>query len=165
MSMRTVDGTMAGTTGGHHVPGRRTRRSRRWLAAGVVALVPLTVPLAACGDDADAGATGDGASQQVDAAPGVDAAAAALDLDATVIDVRTPAEYDAGHVEGATLVDIQGTGFDAAVADLDPDATYVVYCRSGNRSAQAAEVMRAAGLTVLDGGALADMAAGGWATA
>jgi rhodanese-related sulfurtransferase len=59
-------------------------------------------------------------------------------------------------------VDIGDPGFDDAVAALDPAETYVVYCRSGNRSAQAAERMRAAGLTVLDGGALDDMLAAGW---
>jgi rhodanese-related sulfurtransferase len=50
------------------------------------------------------------------------------------------------------------------IAALDPATTYVVYCRSGNRSATAATQMRAAGLTVLDGGSLQDMAGAGWAT-
>lgn len=49
----------------------------------------------------------------------------------------------------------------ASVADLDESTTYVVDCRSGNRSA-AAERMRAAGLTVPDGGSLDDLGAGGW---
>jgi rhodanese-related sulfurtransferase len=40
-----------------------------------------------------------------------------------------------------------------------------VYCRSGNRSAAAADRMEAVGLTVLDGGALGDMTAAGWPTA
>ena len=48
---------------------------------------------------------------------------------------------------------------------LDPDVDYVVYCRSGNRSAVAAKRMRAIGLDVLDGGAMDDMTAAGWPTA
>jgi rhodanese-related sulfurtransferase len=58
--------------------------------------------------------------------------------DRIVIDVRTPEEFDAGHVNDARLIDIQGPDFDAQIAELDPDADYVVYCRSGNRSAVAA---------------------------
>ena len=81
---------------------------------------------------------------------------------AAVIDVRTPEEYAEGHVEGATNIDVQATDFDDRVAELDRDTTYVVYCRSGNRSAAAAERMREAGLTVVDGGSLEDMAAAGY---
>jgi rhodanese-related sulfurtransferase len=79
--------------------------------------------------------------------------------------VRTPEEYAAGHVDGATLVNFQDPGFAAAIEELDPEVDYVVYCRSGNRSAQAATQMRAIGLDVTDGGALTDMAAAGWPTA
>jgi rhodanese-related sulfurtransferase len=89
-------------------------------------------------------------------------AAEALDVGATVIDVRTPEEFAEGHVEGATLIDIQGADFEAQVDALDPEATYVVYCRSGNRSARAAAMMRDAGLEVIDGGALGDMESAGW---
>jgi rhodanese-related sulfurtransferase len=98
-------------------------------------------------------------------AAGVEAATVALDEGRTVIDVRTVEEYDAGHVEGAERIGLADPDFAERIAALDPAESYVVYCRSGNRSAQAAEVMRAAGLTVLDGGALDDMAAAGWATA
>ena len=49
--------------------------------------------------------------------------------------------------------------------ELDPDAAYVVYCRSGNRSAQAASVMAGAGLDVVDGGAMTDMVEAGWPAA
>lgn len=79
-----------------------------------------------------------------------------------MIDVRTPEEYAAGHIEGAVLVDVQASTFDEDIAGLDPDATYVVYCRSGNRSAQAAQRMRDAGLDVTDGGAMTDMESAGW---
>jgi rhodanese-related sulfurtransferase len=59
--------------------------------------------------------------------------------------VRTPEEFAAGHLDGAVLVDIKDASFDARIAELDPSMSYVVYCRSGNRSAQAVERMKAAG--------------------
>ena len=145
-----------------------TRRSATVLAA-VAGLA-----LVSCGSadaesaDTDPVATGAVATDAVvadEAAtldPGSPSAQAALAEGALPIDVRTPEEHAAGHVEGDTLMNIGDPGFDAAVAALDPAETYVVYCRSGNRSAQAAERMRAAGLTVRDGGALDDMLAAGW---
>jgi rhodanese-related sulfurtransferase len=80
-----------------------------------------------------------------------------------VIDVRTPAEYAAGHVPGAVNMDVQAADFGARIGALDKAGTYLVYCRSGNRSAAAAERMTAAGLTVTDGGGLDDMRSAGWA--
>lgn len=78
--------------------------------------------------------------------------------DAVVIDVRTPAEYAEGHLDGAVNLDVQDAGFTAEVAALDAEVPYVVYCRSGNRSAAAAAAMAQAGLDVIDAGALADAA-------
>ncbi|MCB1270646.1 MAG: rhodanese-like domain-containing protein [Microthrixaceae bacterium] len=110
-----------------------------------------------------AGACGEAASASGDdPAPGKDAAGVALDQGAVVIDVRTPEEYAEGHVEGAELIDVQSAEFASQIADLDPEAQYVVYCRSGNRSAAAAAQMRDADLDVLDGGSLDDMLAAGW---
>jgi phage shock protein E len=94
---------------------------------------------------------------------GVTACAPAEPVDMTtitaVIDVRTPAEYAEGHLEGAVLMDVQGSDFAAKVATLDPAGNYVVYCRSGNRSAAAIEQMKSLGFTNLtDGGAVASAA-------
>ena len=61
-----------------------------------------------------------------------------------VLDVRTPAEYAAGHLEGAVLADINGD-FETAVAGLDRAAPYAVYCRSGSRSGAAIEAMKQLG--------------------
>lgn len=79
-----------------------------------------------------------------------------------VIDVRTPAEFAAEHVDGAVNLDVQAADFAAQVAALDPAGTYLVYCRSGNRSAAAAATMTSAGLTVTDGGGLTDMKDAGY---
>jgi phage shock protein E len=83
----------------------------------------------------------------------------ALDADTVVVDVRTPAEYATGHLEGAVNIDFQSPSFGAEVSGLDSDADYVVYCQSGNRSAQAASAMVAADLSVQDAGGI-DEAAG-----
>lgn len=66
-----------------------------------------------------------------------------------VLDVRTPAEYGAGHLEGALLLDFNAGDVAAAIPDLDPSAEYLVYCRSGNRSGQAIALMEQAGFTDL----------------
>ena len=146
--------------------------SRRTLTASALiaslALVPLL--LVSCSDDSGSSEGAPTADTAADAggdlpAPGQEAAEAAKADGRTVIDVRTPEEYAAGHVDGATLVNFQDPGFADAIAELDPEVDYVVYCRSGNRSAQAATQMRAIGLDVTDGGALTDMAAAGWPTA
>ena len=117
----------------------------------------LALALAACGGDDTSGTVPEVANTSQAAA--VESAKAA---GAAVIDVRTPEEYAEARVEGATNIDVQASDFDDRIAELDRDTTYVVYCRSGNRSAAAAERMRDAGLTVVDGGYLEDMAAAGY---
>ncbi len=80
-----------------------------------------------------------------------------------VIDVRTPAEYAAGHVGGSVNIDVQDPDFATQVAALPKDTTYAVYCRSGNRSSVATSTMAAQGFTSLlnlDGG-LVDLQAAG----
>ena len=133
---------------------RPMRRSR--LALAMIAVVVAAFGLAACGSDSDSG------SDASEPSPGEEAAAVALESDRTVIDVRTPQEYDSGHVEGAELIDIQGPDFSDQLASLDTEGEYVVYCRIVNRSAAAAAQMEAAGLDVLDGGGIEDMVAAVW---
>jgi rhodanese-related sulfurtransferase len=82
----------------------------------------------------------------------------------TVLDVRTPAEYAEGHLPGAVNIDVSAPDFATRVAALDKNAPYAVYCRSGNRSAAALEVMKGQGFTGayhLAGGIGAWTAAGG----
>lgn len=79
---------------------------------------------------------------------------------AAVIDVRTPAEYAGGHLEGALNIDVQGVDFAAEIETLDKSANYVIYCRSGNRSGQAIAQMQSLGFTgVLTNGGGVDAAA------
>ncbi|SDH75239.1 rhodanese-like domain-containing protein [Propionivibrio dicarboxylicus] len=73
-----------------------------------------------------------------------------------VIDVRTPAEYVAGHIDGAINIPVERIGQDLrAVKGVRQDSTILLYCRSGRRSAIAAEVIRQQGYQrVLDGGGI-----------
>ncbi len=88
------------------------------------------------------------------------AAPASIELDdeTVVIDVRTPSEYAGGHLNGALNIDLQSAEFGSAIDDLDPDGEYVVYCQSGNRSAQAVAAMEQIGLAVQDAGGVDDAA-------
>lgn len=77
--------------------------------------------------------------------------------DTIVIDVRTPAEYSEGHLEGAVNIDVKDPNFSVILSQLPTDGDYVVYCRSGNRSAAAVEIMKAAGFTnVADAGSVSE---------
>jgi rhodanese-related sulfurtransferase len=69
------------------------------------------------------------------------------DPDVVLLDVRTPAEFAEGHLAGAVNLDLNGPGFADAVAALDKDKSYFVYCHTGNRSATAAQLMHDAGLS------------------
>jgi len=83
----------------------------------------------------------------------------AVTAQTTIIDVRTPSEFASGHLQGAQNIDIQSSTFSEQIGTLDKGANYVVYCRSGNRSAAAVAEMEAAGFTnVQDAGGLNEAA-------
>ncbi len=64
------------------------------------------------------------------------------DPNAVIIDVRTKDECANGVVEHAQCLDIfQRENFMAGLAAMDKDKNYYVYCRSGQRSANACRVM------------------------
>ncbi|GAB2571202.1 rhodanese-like domain-containing protein [Leucobacter ruminantium] len=68
-----------------------------------------------------------------------------VSADAIILDVRTPEEYAAGHLDGAKLLDFNAGAVAEAIPNLDPDAEYLIYCRSGNRAGQAITLMEQAG--------------------
>jgi len=62
--------------------------------------------------------------------------------DVQILDVRTPEEYAAGHIEGALLADYNGQSFrEDALKVLDKGKKVAIYCRSGRRSAAAAQIL------------------------
>ncbi|MGN6569035.1 MAG: thioredoxin domain-containing protein [Flavipsychrobacter sp.] len=62
--------------------------------------------------------------------------------DANIVDVRTPEEYEKGHIKNALNYDWNGSSFEQQIATLDKSKPVFVYCLSGGRSAMAAEIMR-----------------------
>lgn len=56
-----------------------------------------------------------------------------------VIDVRTQEEFDEGHISGAQLYPLQT--IEEMSEELDKDENYLIVCRSGNRSAQASDIL------------------------
>jgi len=64
-----------------------------------------------------------------------------------ILDVRSPEEFHAGHIEGAINIDVNGIDFDSQVSALDHDIAYAVYCRSGVRSVTAMGLMMSLGFT------------------
>lgn len=74
------------------------------------------------------------------------AAQAATDENAVFLDVRTDDEVAEGYIPNAKHIDIYlGQGFLDELNTLDKSKTYYVYCRSGNRSAQACAIMNSIG--------------------
>ncbi len=77
--------------------------------------------------------------------------------DFTIIDVRTPEELADGYVENAVNINFNSSTFREDIGKLDKDKTYLIYCRSGNRSAQAAVIMKELGFReVYDMGGIID---------
>ena len=62
-----------------------------------------------------------------------------------VLDVRTPEETAEGKIDGAAEIDFHAPDFQERIATLDKNATYLVYCRSGSRSASASGIMKEMG--------------------
>ncbi|MEJ2640410.1 MAG: rhodanese-like domain-containing protein [Desulfosarcinaceae bacterium] len=61
--------------------------------------------------------------------------------DFVLLDVRTPGEYNKGHIPGAKMLDFYQRDFIERLKALDRDKTYLVYCRSGNRSGRTLALM------------------------
>jgi rhodanese-related sulfurtransferase len=73
--------------------------------------------------------------------------------DSTIIrlDVRTPNEYQQGHIPGAILIDVTQSNFlEQAIQQLPKSQTIALYCRSGRRSKVAAQILAKAGYTVVE---------------
>ena len=73
------------------------------------------------------------------------------DTTVQLVDVRTPAEFAAGHIPEAVNIDVRGEKFDEEVrSTLDPSRPVAVYCRSGARSKAAARALTEKGFRVYE---------------
>jgi rhodanese-related sulfurtransferase len=73
---------------------------------------------------------------------------------AVLVDVRTPGEFSSGTIKGAKNIDFMSSSFKEQFLKLDKHKEYFLFCRSGNRSGQACNILSKEGYKVynLDGG-------------
>ncbi len=67
-----------------------------------------------------------------------------------LVDVRTPGEFEAGHLEGAVNIDWMAADFVQKWDTIDRDRKVYVYCKVGGRSAEAAHLLDSLGYDVID---------------
>lgn len=75
-----------------------------------------------------------------------------------ILDVRTPLEFQEGHLENAVLLDFYSPTIQADIDALDHSKEYLIYCKSGGRSGNACNYMAQNGfakVTNLQGGIMA----------
>ncbi|MCL5986469.1 MAG: rhodanese-like domain-containing protein [Actinobacteria bacterium] len=77
-----------------------------------------------------------------------------------IVDVRTQQEYDDGHIPGANLIPVDK--FEKAVSEgkIPPGKTVLIYCRSGNRSKRAADILGKTGYNYVESQSVNNMLGG-----
>jgi rhodanese-related sulfurtransferase len=128
---------------------------------GPFAVVAVLLLVAGCGGGAET-ATREAVIETISPAEAADLVAVPP-AGLVVLDVRTPEEFGAGRLAGAVNLDFYATTFADDLSALDREVPYLLYCRSGNRSAQAREMMRELGFLEvheIDGGINALVEAG-----
>lgn len=66
----------------------------------------------------------------------------------TLVDVRTPKEYNDYHIPGAIMIDYKNDNFKSEFEKLDKKTPVLIYCRSGGRSGRATKVLEEMGFKV-----------------
>ena len=64
------------------------------------------------------------------------------DSDFIILDIRTPGEYQSGHIKNSIMIDFYSKTFAEEVDRLDKGKTYLIHCRSGNRSTRSMGLFR-----------------------
>ena len=67
--------------------------------------------------------------------------------DFIILDVRTPREFKGGHIERAILLDYYSKTYPDKLKNLDKTKTYLIYCRSGNRSGKTLDLIKNMGFS------------------
>ncbi len=67
--------------------------------------------------------------------------------DFIILDVRTPREFKSGHIEKAILLDYHSKTYTDELKRLDKTKTYLIYCRSGNRSGKTLNLIKDMGFS------------------
>lgn len=66
-----------------------------------------------------------------------------------IVDVRTPEEFNEGHIENAINLPVDEIEDRALEVLPNKKETYLIYCRSGNRSAQGAKILENMGYEII----------------
>jgi len=78
-----------------------------------------------------------------------------------LIDVRTPQEFDSGYIDGAININVDTLS--SRLDEIPTDRPIILYCRSGNRSAIAADILAENGFTnIYDIGGVIDWTGAGY---
>jgi rhodanese-related sulfurtransferase len=64
------------------------------------------------------------------------------DSDFVILDIRTPGEYQSGHLQNSILIDFYSKTFLDQINRLDRQKSYLIYCRSGNRSSKSLNLFK-----------------------
>jgi len=64
------------------------------------------------------------------------------DSDFTILDIRTPGEFQSGHLKSAILIDFYSQPFADQLSRLDKGKIFLIYCRTGNRSTKSLEIFK-----------------------
>ena len=112
----------------------------------------VTILLAGCGDSKEApeatnqdGNASSARSQFVNMKASEAAKILKNNPEAVVLDIRTRKEYAEGHIPDAINIDYKADSFELELEKLDRDATYLMHCRSGRRSANSLEIFEKLG--------------------
>jgi len=62
-----------------------------------------------------------------------------------LVDVRTPEEFEEGHIKGFQNIDFMSETFQEDIEKLDKTQPVIVYCKSGNRSGKSCKIMKEKG--------------------
>jgi len=129
------------------------------LFAGLALAAAMTLALVACSQPMSSDTSSSSATSSTETGYTVIKPSEAKSMidagNVTVVDVRTQSEYEDAHIEGAVLVPLDTIGDTDIAALPDKDATLIVYCRTGVRSAQASAALVKLGYTHvydMDGG-------------
>ncbi|MDC4233870.1 rhodanese-like domain-containing protein [Actinomyces sp. B33] len=131
-----------------------TARRHVLLASAAIGAFALAPALSACSDSAKNAqpAASDASSTAASSQEGSTHVG-------TLIDVRTPEEFAEGHLKEARNIDFSAPDFAEKIGELDKNAEYTLYCRSGRRAGEALDMMKAAGFTkVTNAGGLEEAA-------
>ena len=80
------------------------------------------------------------------------------DSNVLLLDVRTPEEFEGGHIQNAINLDYNHSNFESQISKLDKSKKVFVYCLSGGRSSSAVSILEKKGFTnivELEGGMMA----------